>query len=560
MLSIFNRASARHAGTPALNLFIMVGGDSIADGTATTYRDGFIASLKKYDIHATIYDGSQGGLSLNDFWNVATNTKGAYYDARWSNQSDKANFTDIILCLGTNDIGGVAGESYTGAQMKVAYESLFNELFTDGNFPALKNIYVRPLGRHTTNSSVGYDDAMQSIRTAQYDAVNAMENVHMMPAYYDLELADNVHPNASSYQILNDREAARMAYINSKYTKISEGMEVVSAAVDYDGVTISLAHQNGTDITVPNSGGLDAYNIDGVTFDKIEKMSANSFRLYNGSPLSGTPTLNVIGGSMHGLGLNPAFVRDNSPLTLPPLFKTLPVQNTLPAMDVVMQMTDLAYYMRPTFGKNFTNSTQFDTIKSIDGGQFDTYNSTDFNYQNTAFNGVGGIQSLYDDGQLGGIGDRIDPTNGFMVGFVVEIDSTAAEKEIFAMGDSSFGPYNSAKLYTTANNRIHLFRADAPSTAPFVYSGVFGQRLAIVMNVKSANDADIYINNATAPALNFNPHVDLSLAKSMFLNGNGFGNASNIFGMAWAKSGAHDIVNDPSIAIIMAYMTAEYNI
>jgi hypothetical protein len=198
-------------------------------------------------------------------------------------------------------------------------------------------------------------------------------------------------------------------------------------------------------------------------------------------------------------------------------------------------------------------------LASVNGGNLTTRNG-DFGYDGTAFDGVGGIHAISDGATLGGDGDRIDPANGYMIGLVIDVDVTAVEKELFALGDSSYGPYASAKFYTTTNNRVYCYRTDT-SNALFIKSGgVFGNRLAFMLNVKSTTEADLYINDTTTPIVSFDPHVDMTLAKSLFLNGAGYGNALNKFGCVWGKSGAHDGVNDPSLLTLMNTMKTTYNV
>ena len=85
MLSFINRASARRISTSALPLSILMIGDSIANGTASTYASDYISELSTYDMDGTIYDAAQGGLNLADFYDAGA--RGAYYTARITNDN-----------------------------------------------------------------------------------------------------------------------------------------------------------------------------------------------------------------------------------------------------------------------------------------------------------------------------------------------------------------------------------------------------------------------------------------------------------------------------------------
>ena len=552
-----------------MNLDMIIAGDSIADGTATAYAPDYMAALSTHGIDATIHDSAQGGLAIGTYRDILTNTKiDAGYDAKMINLAGVENVAKarvMVFGCGTNDINALASGNYTEQQYEDAYLGHVDEINNDPRFANLEYILIRPIGRHTTQSSLGFQVAMEAIRRIQYKVASLRPNVIMLPPYWGRVLADSVHPNGASYIAMAWAEAAHIAYILGKAIVPNDGMSISSAVVDELGILLNIDHDNGTDFTVPVFGeGVEAVQImEGskvYDFDGFERVNANQLRFYTGAPFGGDNIqIDTIYGSLFDLGQGePPMVRDNSDHALPFIDQVVDVTNPLRANDPILRLTNRAYYTHPAYGKTITAGDQFSSIASVDGGNLTTRNG-DFVTDPTAFDGVGGIHSVNDVANLGGGGNRIDPTNGYMVGFVIGIDSTPADKEIFALGDSSYGPYNTAKFYTTANNRIYCYRTDTTNSL-FVTSGVFGQRLAFILNLKSSTEAEIYINNATTPVVTFDPHADMALAKSMFLNGFNNGNSLNRFGCVWGKSGGHDGVNDPPIVEIMNKMKGDYNI
>jgi lysophospholipase L1-like esterase len=211
MLSFINRASARRISTSALSLPMLMIGDSIANGTASTYASDYISELSIYGINGTIYDAAQGGLNLADFYDAGA--RGAYYTARITNDNaaNLANINSALIGIGTNDGGSHGSKS----AWKSNLQDLVNELKNDPDLSALTHIYIRPIGHYTTHYN--YELSWQDMREAQIEVVQENEGVYLLPSYVDLELADNVHPTNASYQIMIEREAQHIAYILGQY-------------------------------------------------------------------------------------------------------------------------------------------------------------------------------------------------------------------------------------------------------------------------------------------------------------------------------------------------------
>lgn len=555
--SIFDNSNKESVGGlgSAPSIRLMVVGDSIGAGSATgdgatTYK----SELAKFGIEADIEDAAQGGKRiLGDFWNLAGSTIGAEYTDEITNNANVESVTDIVICLGTNDVNLIAGAVNTKAEFKTAFQGLIDYMWGDSDLVSLRRIYIRPLGRHATQSSLGFQTGYQSVREVHTEIVDENENVFLMPSYaqIDIDGADTVHPD--DYPQLVTNEAAQVAHILGVETTSNVGMDIASAVVDDLGVLITYTLENGNDITVPSTAGdgVEAIRIfDGSTelsYDEIERVSNNQARLKSGSPYTGSD-LKVINmyGSMYDLGFSDVpMVKDNSQYTLPARAKTMAIANS---DDTILSLTGLKYYMKPSMGKSFTSGTNFNEIKSVNGGTF-TALTNDFDYDSTAFGGNGGIIPTNSSASLRGDGNLMTMTGGnFMIGLVVE---PKADSSLFSLGSTSFGAYGSARFYIDGGD-MKSFRYDgSPNIATFD-TDVIDEKLSIIVDAIDNSTMKVYVNSASNVYTVDPRENDFYGWNTFFLNAT-TGNDSTVFGMAWGKNGSHS-GSDPSIADILTAM------
>lgn len=563
-----------YAAGIGFNLNLMISGDSIADAHATSgsqYRQDYIDALASYGIQANIIDGAQGGQALDSFWDISTNTQGASYDAKWIDLGLDviAGVKAKVLGIGTNDVNALANSNYTEAQFETAYRSLINRLFTDSRWASLDTIFIRLLGRHSTQNSLGFQLAMESIRRIITKIAADTANVILLPPYYDLDLADSVHPTAGAYKIMALREAARIAYHYQKQNVFPAlGISVLSGLVTETGIELNLDLDQGTDFSVPTAGeGLAACRIfdpagNEYPFDEFQRIDASTLKLKTGAPFSFDPIVKTIYGSMFDLGASSVpMVKENGSLALPMIPETVNVSNSLDDNDKILKLNP-SYYFRAGYEKNTTSGNDFDEIASVNGGSFQVTNQ-DFTYDASAFSNAGGVKSTNATSYLKGIGDRIDFTAGGLIGLVVDIDDTANDSQIFGLGTSSAGNGNT-KVYTTSNDRIYLWRDDV-SAARYLWGAgagetVFGNQLAILISLESDSVGKFYVNDPSNP-ITFDPRIDWTRdTTSIWFNGIEGGNINNVFHLGFTSNGAHDPINDPSIAEIMNFMKASANI
>ena len=112
-----------------------------------------------------------------------------------------------LIGIGTND-GGSYGSKFA---WKTNLQGLVDELKNDPDLSALTHIFIRPLGHYITHYN--HEISWQDMREAQIEVVQENDGIYLLPSYVDLELADNVHPTAASYQIMIKREAQQIAHI-----------------------------------------------------------------------------------------------------------------------------------------------------------------------------------------------------------------------------------------------------------------------------------------------------------------------------------------------------------
>lgn len=555
--SIFDNSNKESVGGlgSAPSIRLMVVGDSIGAGSATgdgatTYK----AELAKFGIEADIEDAAQGGKRiLGDFWNLAGSTIGAEYTDEITNNANVESVTDIVICLGTNDVNLIAGAVNTKAEFKTAFQGLIDYMWGDSDLVSLRRIYIRPLGRHATQSSLGFQTGYQSVREVHTEIVDENENVFLMPSYaqIDIDGADTVHPD--DYPQLVTNEAAQVAHILGVETSSNVGMDIASAVVDDTGILLTYTLENGNDITVPSTAGdgVEAVRIfDGATelsYDEIERVSNNQARLKSGSPYTGSD-LKVINmyGSMYDLGFSDVdLVKDNSQYTLPARAKTLSVSDS---DDTILSLTGLKYYMKPSMGKSLTSGTNFDEIKSVNGGTFTALNN-DFDYDSTAFSGNGGLIPTNNNAGLRGDGDLMTMTSEFMLGFVVDVQ---ANGDLMLLGSTSFGPYGSAAFFVDGDD-FKAFRFDGSPNLPTFETDVVDTKMSVIIDVQSTSVMKVYVNSE-ANVSTVDPWGNFYGWNTFFLNGaRNAGNTSNIWGMAWGKNGSHS-GSDPSIADILTAM------
>lgn len=549
---------------------LMMLGDSLTQAGFELASD-YQTALSSYNVTASVFDAATGGLKLQNFWDPVDDTKAASYTSLVDGNANKGDTTDVIISLGVNDANDIIQADYTIAQWKTAYQSMIDELSV--SCPKLERIYIRLIGRHTSNSTTNINDAYESIRQAQLELIDANLNCYMSSPHYDVDYQDSFHPtdNAEGYGLLANRESARIAFTLSQFNKPSLGAEVTSASVDGLGILLNLSLDNGTDITVPTAGqGLDGYLVNNsqTPILQLDRVDASTVRINTGAPWSNTPSIETVEGSLNGLGLTSVpFVRENGDLKLPILPAQVTAGNTFKNNDEILQLTDLGFYVKAgDYTKEYTTGTEVNKIYSVNGTSFSSFDSdvADMDFDSTAFDNAGGLTGTTTRSGLTADQNILDMTSGGLTGFVIEVNESSATKVCFYLG-SSTNAFNNAGLYIQSG--ILRYAINQSGSVQNIFSGISnGDRLAVILDYQSASVLNIYVNNGSTPAATFDPNNDSvnAAATRLWINTRGaaedLSSTSNMFGTWFGKSGAHNASNDPAIADIMDQMKTDYGI
>lgn len=232
--------------------------------------------------------------------------------------------------------------------------------------------------------------------------------------------------------------------------------------------------------------------------------------------------------------------------------------------DVIRSITNLAYEMRPSYAKTYDSGVDVASVVSANGKSLVNQNAgVFFDFDATAFDGAGGFVSTGSTSSL--VGDTgITPTSGMFLGFVVEVPASFAFSGLFGLGSGSTVPSTQARMFiqgTSHGSFPGRLGYGVHEDTGIRYLTTLGDqsdsRLAILLNYRDSSNLDIYVNNASSPALTLDPRDAYQFQTNIGFSG---ADSGIIFGGCFCKIGAHDAVNDPSLADIMAAFKTDYGI
>jgi hypothetical protein len=571
MLTFINPCHSRHgqSNTPIDSIVLLLNGDSIIADVADipTSQTELIGDLSSYGVTTSIQDMAQGGTTLTyeagqgstNWWDERTDVKGVIYNFIADPISNKSDYTDIIISLGTNDHGLVLGQ-LTKAELVNDYSNYIDQLKSD--FTNLERIYIAPMARHS------YSDKNQEwhlMREVQYELVAQRADCYMLPEFYDLAFADTVHLNAASVTKRSDRYAARVSYILGMNNKPTLGMEITSAIMDDDGCLCTIKHHDGDDWTLPDTNKAKALlraESDGTFVNlqnhAIEKISATQLRI-NGAPWS-EPTLQTVWGTLgliageapnYGANTEPTLPYDNSALELPFMHSAIAPTDT----DVIRSITNLSYHVRASYKKTYDSGVDIATIQSINGKTLSNLSAGQFpDYAATAFGGNDGIEFTSSNSLLSADDGFPSQETLFAFGSVYTPASVASSFTLFSLGTSNTVG-TQARLYIDTDGQLKYGVNDGFGVVTI--GGDYRDSTFIwAINYRSNAAADIYINDFTTPVATVNPRNSYPFQNDLFIGGC-TGAQYREFGI---KLGIHDSVNDPSLSAIEVALKVGANI
>jgi len=572
MISFINPCHAKHAqsSTSVDSITLLLNGDSliasVADSEAN--KTALINDLSSHGVMASIQDMAQGGTTLTyesgqgstNWWDERTDVIGVIYSAVADPISSKSDYTDIVVSLGTNDHGLVYG-TLTKGDLVDDYSNYLDQLKND--FSNLERIYIAPMARHSYSAN---DAQWQLLRDVQYQLAEDRADCYILPEFYDLALADTVHLNSASVTIRSDRYASRISYILGMNNKPTLGMEIVSAAMDDDGCLCAITHHDGNDWTLPDASTakkLFRSETNGAYVDlsnhTIEKVSSTQLRI-KGAPWS-APTLQTVWGTMgliaggspgFGANITPDLPHDNSTLELPFMYSAVvPVDN-----DVIRSITNLAYEVRPSYEKTYDSDIDVATVQSINGKSFSNVNSGNFmTYDTSAFGGAGGFNSTSTNTILSADNGWAAQYTAF-VGVVVDIPAIiSGSSYLWAFGTSNSISTAAQAYFNTSGNL--MFSQNGANITENLGGDFRGGRTVFLFNFTSDSNCDVYANDTVTKLGSFDPKNTYGFTNDLFFGG---GSTNFKYGSFFAKLGAHDAVNDPSLAAIMSDLKNKYGV
>gem|GEM_PF-2761005 len=573
MITFINPCHARQGRSNASvqNISLLLNGDSlIADISGDSGHVATLTSLLSLNgVHAqTITNIAQGGTTLThaagqditNWWDERTDIKGNRYVNRIDPVVDKDTYTDIIISLGTNDHNDAYG-ALSLSELIDDYSNYIDQLKVD--FPSLARIFIAPMCRHSYSLN---DDQWQLMRDAQYGLVDARSDCYILPEFYDLALSDTVHLNDASVTKRSERYAARMANVISGSGKPTLGMEITDAVMDDQGCLCTITHHDGSDFVIPDSDvakQLFRAESDGAYVDLsnhiVTKISNNQIRI-EGAPWN-APTLQTVWGTMgliagdspdFGANIEPNVPHDNSALELPFMHSKVTPADT----DVIRSIDNLAYEVRPSYAKIFDSGNDVQSIQSLNGKTLSNLNAGQFmTYDASAFDGAGGLRST-------SLSTILTADNGFpsqetlMIGITVDVpDTVSGNGYLFAFGTSNVIS-TQAQFYINSAGQIRYSTNEA-NGQDIIGGDLRGGRHAIIFNFTAFDNCDVYVNDAATPLASFDPRNSYAFQNDLMFGGGQDGVA---FGQLFAKIGAHDPTNDPSLNDIMSDMKTRFGL
>jgi len=289
---------------------VLAGGQSLASGhfssqsgSLDTGRQQFINSIggaRPTDAIAMV-NGATGSSAAsktsnatNYWWDLSANARGPALDTFYANYVANGLTPSMILWAQGEEDSHHIGVETTKAQYKAALQAIFADMrATFGDIPVfLQRIGIRT-GGYTNDANAG----IQIVRDVQQEMID--ENAWVLPAaeIYDVSLYDDVHPTAAGYGIIALRAARKMlAYLDASISGVN-GPSVASASRSGTSITVTIAHDGGTDFT-PSSGIEGFHFFDDaseITISSAVRTDATTITLtLSSAPTSGNETLYYI--------------------------------------------------------------------------------------------------------------------------------------------------------------------------------------------------------------------------------------------------------------------------
>ena len=554
----------------ATSIHVLYIGDSTSQRVveSSPQRDAIVSALSDSGVTATVTNAAQGGSTLlkaNDdtyYWydedENTIDVEGTQYRFKVADLDNFDDITDIVCALPLNDILGPDTEDK--ATIKAAFLDMFAEL--KSLMPALDRIFIRPLMRQNIASvTSAYYDEWDNIRDAIYEIIDEVDYVHQGPELYDSTMADGWHQTDAYELIAGQRDAGRLAYVAKGSGLPFLGMKVTGVEVRDDGLHCTVMHHDGNDWTCPADTTdflktIAIYRagerLSSITGDLITKDSATAFTIAC-NPITDA-SMKVLHGPLHDLGSEDVATNlpyDNSDAELP-FGRSTP---TITYADPLLGLTGIDVACKPSFTKTYSSGTLIDTVTSVNEDTWspnDTSNRTE--YDATAFGGVGGFVS---SGQAYRLEVNELLAEQFLYMCVIDVPASPTDDiNVLEFGVSGTpGIYNRTYIDDADGHLKHRAREGSTGTGTISAVDYRGQTLVMIVNARTQDAWDFYINSDTVTAT-FDVNNNYTGRTNVYWGG---GDAT--YGAMYLRIGEdHGKSGDLSITQIKAQLESAHNI
>lgn len=456
------------------------------------------------------------------WWNESTGAPGPIYTAAKSALETAfaaGEYTIIDWRQGTSDADQWSAASLTKTIYKGALQALFAQIKAD--FPSA-SISCGIIHRHEARD----DAAWQAIREANWETIDELSYVYFGHEIYDLDLTDNVHLTEAGNEAYGARMARRhLALTGNGSAAGTLGPRITAASLETDKITLTIAHDAGTDLTVPSVPGLMRLDDDGTlrTPSAIAKTDAATITvtLADGeAPVKGSVlSLKPFYGSQDALAqTSPTVIVDNASNAMP-----LHSEPIVPTNDDPVQALDnIVHYWDARGSANNLATNAVIDITALAGSVTamddlgTAANRPD--YDATAFSNAGGI-SVPDNSTRLHYAAAFTPGATHTFGFVLDIPSTVPDNAIlggFANSTGGVDAQGAIKFSTAGTGRIVWDLNEADGSVGYEAGwGTSGAQVLLLVEIADTGTARFYINNWTTPAnitsttdTEFNPRDD----------------------------------------------------
>lgn len=248
----------------------------------------------------------------NFWWDLATSSRGDAFDAFYTAVDDAGLQPSAILWSQGEQDSHQIGLATTRSEYKQALEAIFADMRSSfGDIP----VFIQKIGRRSSFANTG---GMQAVREVQQELIDENSWCHFGAESFDQGLYDATHLDDAGYATVGQRLANAVAGYFGETVESTQGPYISDASLDGETVTVTLAHDGGTDFT-PTSGieGFHVFDSGGeMTISSAIRGDANTVVLTLTSTPSGATTLYYVHDAE--LGVNTAnLVMDNASLSMP---------------------------------------------------------------------------------------------------------------------------------------------------------------------------------------------------------------------------------------------------